>query len=47
VSVERGNWANWLTLSRVQAEDHDAKGALASYLKAKSLDPQSSLFRES
>jgi hypothetical protein len=36
-----------LTLSRVQAEDHDAKGALASYLKAKSLDPQSSLFRES
>jgi O-antigen ligase len=47
VSDEPQNWANWLILSRLQAEDHNAHGALVSYVRAKSLNPQSSLFRES
>ncbi|MDA8067317.1 MAG: O-antigen ligase family protein [Actinomycetota bacterium] len=38
------NWSNWLVLSRLQAEDGHAHAALVAYLKARSLNPRSSLF---
>jgi hypothetical protein len=41
---ESVNWRNWLVLSRVQAEAGDAKAALRSYKKARSLNPTSRLF---
>jgi hypothetical protein len=44
---EPQNWENWFVLFRVQAENGNAHAALVSYLKAKSLNPQSSIFRES
>jgi hypothetical protein len=44
VTDESANWSNWLVLSRLQAEEGDARDALTSYLKAKSLNPHSSLF---
>jgi O-antigen ligase len=44
VTDEATNWSNWLVLSRLQAENGNARGALTSYLKAKSLNPHSSLF---
>ncbi len=47
VRDEPQSWSNWLVLSRLQAENGDAHAAVVSYLKAKSLNPQSSLFRES
>jgi O-antigen ligase len=47
VKDEPQNWENWFVLFRVQAEAGNAHGALVSYLKAKSLNPQSSVFRES
>ncbi len=47
VRDEPQNWSNWLVLSRLQAENGDAHAAVVSYLKAKSLNPQSSLFRQS
>jgi hypothetical protein len=47
VSDERANWANWLILSRLQAEDGDPHGALVSYLRARSLNPRSTLFQQS
>jgi hypothetical protein len=47
VSDERDNWANWLVLSRLQAENRNARAALAAYLEAKSLNPNSPLFHES
>jgi hypothetical protein len=40
------NWKNWLILSRVQAEAGEAKAAVASYRKAKSLNPNSPIFAE-
>ena len=40
------NWKNWLILSRVQAEAGDAKAAVSSYRKAKSLNPNSPIFAE-
>jgi hypothetical protein len=43
-SDEQTNWSNWLVLSRLQAEAGNAQGALASYLRAKSLNPRSPLF---
>jgi O-antigen ligase len=47
VKDEPQNWSNWFVLFRLQAEDGDAHASLVSYLKAKSLNPQSSVFRES
>ena len=47
VKDEPQNWANWLVLSRLQAEDGNAHGSLIAYRKARSLNPQSSLFRSS
>jgi O-antigen ligase len=47
VKDEPQNWSNYFVLFRVQAEDGDAHGALVSYRKAESLNPQSSVFRES
>jgi O-antigen ligase len=46
VKDEPQNWSNWFVLFRLQAEDGDAHASLVSYLKAKSLNPQSSVFRE-
>jgi hypothetical protein len=45
VRDEPANWSNWLILSRLDAEDRDPQGALTAYRKAKSLNPQSRLFR--
>ena len=47
VSDEPQNWANWLVLSRLEAEDGNAHGSLIAYRRARSLNPQSSLFRSS
>jgi hypothetical protein len=47
VKDEPQNWSNWFALFRLQAEEGDAHASLVSYLKAKSLNPQSSVFRES
>jgi cytochrome c-type biogenesis protein CcmH/NrfG len=47
VADEPQNWENWFVLFRVQAENGNAHAALVSYLKSKSLNPQSSIFRES
>lgn len=41
---EETNWRTWLVLSRVEAERGNAAAALASYRKAKSLNPLSPLF---
>jgi hypothetical protein len=38
------NWKNWLILSRVQAEAGEAKAAVASYRRARSLNPNSPIF---
>ncbi len=47
VRDEPQNWSNWFVLFRVQAEDGHAKAALASYRKARSLNPESSIFHTS
>jgi O-antigen ligase len=47
VADERENWSNWLILSRLEAENHNAHEALVAYLEAKSLNPHSPLFHES
>ena len=39
------NWQTWVTLSRLQAENGNAKGSLAAYRKARSLNPMSPLFQ--
>ena len=41
---EGENWKNWLILSRVQAENGEAKASVASYRMAKSLNPNSPIF---
>lgn len=38
-------WDGWLTLSRIQAERGRPRAALASYRRAKALNPRSRLFR--
>jgi hypothetical protein len=43
---EEQNWRNWLVLSRVQAEAGEAEAAIASYRRAKLLNPYSPLFIE-
>ena len=45
-SDEPDGWTNWLIQSRIQAENDNAHGSLVAYLKAKSLNPWSSLFRK-
>jgi hypothetical protein len=45
VHREPQEWRSWVVLSRLQAEQGNATEALASYRKAKMLNPRSSLFR--
>jgi hypothetical protein len=40
------DWRNWVVLSRIQAEQGDASASVASYDKAKSLNPRSPLFEQ-
>lgn len=42
---EPGEWRAWAILSRLQAERGRARAALASYRRAKTLNPRSTLFR--
>ena len=42
---EPQNWSAWLVLSRLQAESGQAKASVASYRRARSLNPRSSLFQ--
>jgi O-antigen ligase len=43
---ESQNWALWLTLSRIEAESGQVKASVADYLRARSLNPRSSLFHQ-
>jgi hypothetical protein len=45
VQDESQNWTNWLTLSRIEAENGDAKASVRAYERARSLNPESTLFR--
>jgi O-antigen ligase len=45
VRREPVEWGGWLVLSRIQAERGRVAAALASYRRAKSLNPNSALFR--
>lgn len=45
VAAERTNWRTWLVLSRVLAEGGDAKASVAAYRQARSLNPNSRVFR--
>jgi hypothetical protein len=42
---ESQNWTNWLTLSRIEAENGNAAASVRAYEKARSLNPESSLFQ--
>jgi O-antigen ligase len=44
-AVESQNWTNWLTLSRIEAENGHATASVRAYRKARSLNPESSLFQ--
>ena len=44
VRDEAQNWTNWLTLSRIEAENGNAKASVRAYERAKSLNPESALF---
>ena len=41
---ESQNWSAWLILSRLEAESGQVKPSIAAYERARSLNPQSSLF---
>jgi cytochrome c-type biogenesis protein CcmH/NrfG len=41
---EPDNWSSWLILSRLEAETRHPSASLAAYQRAKSLNPQSSVF---
>jgi O-antigen ligase/polysaccharide polymerase Wzy-like membrane protein len=43
---ESTHWRTWLTLSRIEAERGNVEQAIGAYREAKSLNPQSSLFRQ-
>jgi tetratricopeptide (TPR) repeat protein len=43
---EPHEWRAWVIRSRIDAERGDAKASLAAYRKAKSLNPDSVLFKE-
>ena len=40
------NWQAWVVLSRLEAENGDAKAALAAYREARTLNPKSTLFQQ-
>jgi tetratricopeptide (TPR) repeat protein len=40
------NWQTWAILSRLEAEDGNAKGSLVAYRKARALNPMSPLFQQ-
>lgn len=42
---EKTDWRNWLVLSRIEAENGEARAAVRDYVRAKSLNPRSTLFR--
>ncbi|MHB8691968.1 MAG: O-antigen ligase family protein [Solirubrobacteraceae bacterium] len=42
---EAQNWANWLVLSRLEAEAGDVRQSVIAYRRARSLNPRSPLFR--
>jgi cytochrome c-type biogenesis protein CcmH/NrfG len=44
IADEPQNWQTWLVLSRLQAEDGNAPGAVFALRRARSLNPQSPLF---
>ncbi|MGH2833497.1 MAG: O-antigen ligase family protein, partial [Solirubrobacteraceae bacterium] len=39
------DWSTWLVLSRIEAEHGDARGAVAAYRHARSLDPRDPIFK--
>lgn len=41
---ESTNWRPWLVLSRIEAQRGDAKASVRAYVKARSLNPRSSIF---
>jgi len=41
---EPNEWRNWLVLSRIEAEQGDAQGAIRAYEEAKSLNPLNPIF---
>jgi len=45
VHDEPANWSNWLTLSRLEAEDGHARASVTAYDEARDLNPHSSLFQ--
>ena len=45
VSVAAQNWSNWLTLSRLEAEDGHARASLRAYRQARALNPRSPIFQ--
>jgi len=42
---EPANWSTWLIISRLEAETGNPKQAVAAFLRARSLNPQSSVFK--
>jgi hypothetical protein len=40
------NWQTWAILSRLEAENGNAKGSLVAYRKARALNPMSPLFQQ-
>jgi tetratricopeptide (TPR) repeat protein len=45
-SDEPANWSTWLTASRLEAEAGHPAAALASYRRARSLNPRSPIFKQ-
>jgi len=45
-SNEPSNWSTWLIVSRLEAEDGHPTASVAAYLRSRSLNPQSPLFRQ-
>jgi tetratricopeptide (TPR) repeat protein len=43
---ESQNWSTWLVLSRLQAEAGEVDASIASYRRARALNPQSTLFHQ-
>jgi tetratricopeptide (TPR) repeat protein len=43
---ESTNWRNWLVLSRIEAERGRAAASVATYLRARSLNPRASIFQQ-
>ncbi len=41
---EPANWSTWLVLSRIEAEDGNARAAINAYRRARSLNPRSPVF---